>query len=75
MRKIDQMRFVNDLTQSLKDTIREKIGNGLIPENWDGIELREYLAELADRSRATYMKSKRERRRRDYDNTVLVNNL
>ena len=52
MTKRDQRRFVSDLHKSIQADIMCAIQTGLIPRSWDGIELREYIADKAQRSRA-----------------------
>ena len=52
MTKREQHRFVRDLLRSIQRDIRDAIRTNGIPRSWDGIELREYIAEKADRSRA-----------------------
>jgi hypothetical protein len=75
MSKRDQRRITRELLSSFGATIDAHIDLGLLPAEWDGLEIRELIAELADRSRATSMRDKRNQRKRDYDNTVLVNDL
>lgn len=62
-----QREFISDLTLA----VRTKILNADIPADWDGIELRQYIADkfaeqVADMPRA---------RRREYSNTILIRNL
>ena len=45
MTKRDQRRFVSDLLRSIRHDINAAINQDLIPRSWDGIELREYIAE------------------------------
>ena len=52
MTKQDQRRFVSDLLRSIRQDIDAAIHQGLIPRSWDGIELREYIADKAQRSSA-----------------------
>lgn len=52
MTKRDQRRFVSDLLRSIRHDIHAAIKQDLIPRSWDGIELREYIADKAQRSRA-----------------------
>lgn len=66
----EQIEFVDSLLNSVKEDIVKKIKAGKIPDNWDGIELRWYLAERF--ARETYGNKSR---KREYNNTVLVNNL
>jgi hypothetical protein len=53
MTKREQRRFIRDLLMNIQRDIRDAIRTNGIPRLWDGIELREYIAEKADRSRAT----------------------
>jgi len=73
MTKHEQMRFVNSLLGSIKDDIRRGISNGDIPATWDGIELREYVFELARRARRDDLLAGA--RGRDYRNTIITTNL
>jgi hypothetical protein len=72
MTKEAQIEFVNDLIGSVKETVLERIKAGKIPEEWDGYELRQYLADKF--TDACYVKMDRGRKR-EYTNTVIVNNL
>lgn len=72
--KREQRRFVKELRARIENTLLDHIKNGRIPENWDGIELRELIADTADRSRAGHDTFGRQRLK-DYRNTVIVNNL
>jgi hypothetical protein len=67
----EKIQFVKELTGSIQQTVFDAILEGKIPENWDGIELRWYLAELFERSASFGSKP----RKREYNNTVLVNDL
>ncbi|MDR4466396.1 MAG: hypothetical protein MRJ66_19260 [Nitrospira sp.] len=52
MTKRDQRQFVSDLLRSIRHDIHAAINQDRIPLSWDGIELREYIADKAQRSRA-----------------------
>jgi|CXWL01.1.fsa_nt_gi hypothetical protein len=54
MTKREQRRFVRDLLMNIQRDIRDAIRTNGIPRSWNGIELREYIAEKADRARATH---------------------
>jgi hypothetical protein len=71
MTREEQIEFVEGLTDSIKRSIINKIILGNVPENWDGIELRWYLAERFNQ--ATFQQSKK--RKRDYNSTFYTNNL
>jgi hypothetical protein len=66
----DQRRIVREMLDSLDTTLH----NGLksVPVEWDGIELRQWMADTAQRLYAVRMEPKR---RRAYNNAVIVNNL
>ena len=72
MNKRQQKALARDLCDSILSSVLTAIEQRDIPPEWDGIELREYIAELADRSRATYMRDKRQPRKREYDNHVTI---
>lgn len=67
----DQKRIVHELIISVEVGIQQAIDAGSIPAEWDGHELRQLVAERFDRCT-----SKMDRKRKaEYNNTVLVNNL
>lgn len=70
MTKRDQRRFVQDLLSSIRHDIHVAIHQDRIPRSWDGIELREYIAEKAQRSRAT--RALVGQRARDYRNHITI---
>ena len=68
-----QAHFVRELSEKVVEEIVENIFDGKIPAEWDGIELRQLLA---DRFAASVFKQTLTgKRKRDYLNTVLVNDL
>jgi len=74
MTKNDQLDFMNELTDNVIEEIFNKIIDNKIPESWDGIELRWYLADkFKDCIFDEYKKSSK--RKREYENTVLIENL
>ena len=73
MTRQEQANFITELMASIEDDIIAATVSGAIPEEWDGIELREYLYEKALRSRANHHLTGK--RGRDYRNTITVNNL
>lgn len=64
-----QKKLVKSLCDNLASFVIGQIENGKIPENWDGIELREYLAEQ------TIIRPISGKRKKDYKNTIIVNGL
>ena len=78
MDREEQKELVSALCNDVRDEIQFKITIGKIPENWDGIELRELVADKF--AQDTYFgkrwsNTKRGTRYKDYKNTVLINNL
>ncbi len=73
MDKQTQINFVTQLGGAVLEKIVADIEAGKTPEDWDGIELRWLLAERFGRCVLSGTSNKR--RKREYNNTVLVNNL
>lgn len=73
MNKKEQKQFVNELIENIRKDIIKIMDTKEIPENWDGIELRWYINDHYARAVLGNMGSKQ--RRKEYLNTVLVNNL
>lgn len=71
MNQQEKIQFIRDITDNLRDTLLERVDR--IPEEWDGIELRELLMDVAE-SQFVYIKMPVSRKRA-YNNTVLVRNL
>lgn len=74
MTKQEKKRFVRDLMKSLTLDILSKVD--AMPDDWDGHELRMYIAERVD-NEANYLRRDKgmRKRLRDYRNAVIVNNL
>lgn len=69
----EQITFVEELSKNVTDEILMLIGKGKTPDNWDGIELRQLLA---DRFSAAVLKGTlKGKRKREYTNTCLIENL
>ncbi len=69
--KQEQINFVNSLCEAIRADIVKSIESGKIPENWDGIEFR-WLVE--ERSKTNFGNVTK-KRKADFNNTVIVNNL
>lgn len=69
----EQKRFVKELVKSIQDEVIASISSGKISDDWDGIELRWYLAEKFENS--TWSTKLNKKRYKEYNNAVLVNNL
>lgn len=73
MNKEKQEEFVRELSENIVNDIISKVRRGKISDDWDGIELRWLLAEkFAD---AVFSGVGNKRRKAEYNNTVIVNNL
>ena len=71
MNKQEKTQFILDITDNLRDALLERVEK--IPEQWDGIELRQLLVDVA-RSQFN-CRQMSPARKRSYNNTVLVKNL
>lgn len=71
MNKNEKIQFVLDLSRTIQRTALDAIIDDKIPEDWDGVELRWYLAELHKRS-ASFGNTSRKRK---YNNTINTSNL
>lgn len=73
MDKQEQIRFVNELVNGLRASIIGSIESNKVPDNWDGFELRQYVADWA-RENIAWTDMKRGRKMA-YNNTRIINNL
>lgn len=73
MTRNQQTIFVKKLSKGITAEILMDIGQGKIPNSWDGIELRQLLA---DRFAAAVFKGVlKGKRKREYTNQCLIANL
>lgn len=71
MTKRERAHFVRELCGNVTKDILAKVGS--MPDDWNGIELRQYIA---DKFRDCVISGMMDRRRlREYRNAVLVENL
>lgn len=61
--------FITNFMNQMRDYFLENVGK--TPDEWDGIELRQWIAEKMQGE--TYQMSRK--RKRDYNNEVIVRNL
>lgn len=76
MTKREKTKFIRDLIAAVQKDIVKKVGE--MPEEWDGHELRRYVADKFEESSMTIKRKgdpEMRRRRRRYENEVLVRNL
>lgn len=71
MTRTEQTTFVAELAQSILEDVYSVIQNEDIPTEWDGLELRLYLAEKFNRSVVRMNRT----RQNDYNNILLTTNL
>ncbi len=45
MNRQEQHKFVAALCNNIRNEVLAKINNGTVPEEWDGAELRQYIAD------------------------------
>lgn len=69
----EQITFIRDLSSSILTSIEYQIRKGKIPPTWDGLELR-LLLEYRFKQSANLVKKNR-RLIREFNNTVIVNDL
>jgi hypothetical protein len=76
MNKREQIRFTRDLVRSVTRTMTDQIRKGKIPQDWDGLELRELLKDkFAEQSVKMHLDRSFKTRYKEYKNHVLVNYL
>jgi hypothetical protein len=66
---------VRELSERIVGEIEKEIEQGKIPDNWDGIELRWLLSLKFHEAQAMTYSYYKSARKRDFNNTVIVNNL
>jgi hypothetical protein len=69
----EQINFVKTLAEEIVECVLDDILNDKIPTDWDGIELRQLLADRFTRS--VFKGTLTGARLRDYKNIVLINDL
>jgi hypothetical protein len=75
MNRLDQATLVASLMDSIKTTITQKIMEGEVPIEWDGIELRRYVADKVTELSGCDHIARDKARLRAYKNELLVRNL
>jgi hypothetical protein len=72
MEQREQVQFVHDLVGNIEAKLLKAIVDGKIPPEWDGIEFRWLLAAWFN---ADWVMPEAKKRKREFKNYVLVNNL
>ncbi len=77
MDRKEQKAFVRDLSRRVAESICDQIDRRVIPETWDGHELRSLLAYRHEESAkmTSIRKEPRSKRSRDFRNTIIVESL
>jgi len=70
MTREEKLTFIGTLIQNVLDSVLAKVAD--MPEEWDGFELRRYIADKFEDAAYVKMPPKRAR---DYRNTLIVTNL
>lgn len=70
MTREEQAKFLEELFETTQSEIKSKLSR--VPEHWTGIELRQWFSEIAARTTSTNFRGKR---KDEYDNDVIINNL
>jgi hypothetical protein len=73
MTKTEKCKFVHNLCKNLQEYCLSKIDN--MPEEWDGIELRQFIADVAIERFCSLSLRSNTARRREYKNEKLVRAL
>jgi hypothetical protein len=71
MNQSEQIQFIQNQMESIKRKIVDKIRDEQIPNEWNGFELRQYIADKCIEATANMGLS----RKRKYNNEVLIRNL
>jgi hypothetical protein len=71
----EQKELMLDIALNVIEDIEKKIEEGLFPQDWDGNEIRKYLADKFAQNVPKAMQDGRKQRVKDYNNTVIINNL
>lgn len=71
MDKNRKIEFINEMTDNLKEELLKNVDK--MPEEWDGIELRQLISDKANEF--VLKDSMNKKRKRKYNNTCIVNNI
>jgi hypothetical protein len=74
LNKREQKSLCKTLCTSMSNEFAKHVRDGRVPANWDGHEIREWLADKFEFERTRLMKSDR-KRKSNYRNDVYENNL
>lgn len=73
MNKPEKIMFIMDLIKNVQNDILAKVGN--IPEDWVGLELRQYISDKFKDATIPNLQQYHKERLRKYRNTLKTTNL
>ena len=74
MNKKEKIKFIDEMLRNLKISLMSRIDN--VPEEWDGIELREWVIDFANNNYVLRcLFPKKSKRYRDYKRKRIARNL
>jgi len=73
MTKAEQREFIKTFCDTMRDAALSKVDQ--MPDNWDGHELRSYLSEKFAFEITGQMQNKRDKRVKDFYNTIATTTL
>lgn len=71
--KVDKKKLIREIAKQSVETLIRRLDEGKIPEGWDGIEFRWWLAQDIDWGIAGNNGAKR--RKKSFENDLLVNGI
>ena len=75
MTREEQLQFMKNAMERMMEDFEKNLRNGKIPEEWDGVELRWYIRDKASEFVWSDMDNKKSKRYKEFENTMLINNL
>ena len=75
MKRADQKRIVREMTKSISNHFSAAFKEGKIPENWDGLELRQLLVDYAAGFAPTTCSTWTRKRRNSFRGDCYAGNL
>jgi hypothetical protein len=71
MQTSEKIIFIRELIGNVQKDILSQVGK--MPDSWDGIELRRYIADKFEE--ANIKRTMTPQRKREYNNTIIVNGM
>ncbi len=73
MEQFEKINFVTEVSARVAQAVIDDIRAGKVPEHWNGIELRQLIADRHTSSSSQHLLS--QARKKSYENDVLIHNL